>query len=99
MNAAFVPLSTWSRFGPVVPLVPACESVWQAPHGVAPVAFLPLVKIALATGDAAGPLPPWRPPPASPLPPPPFAEALVRRTQVVKPWVFLALTDERMKAW
>ena len=35
-----------------MPFVPASDSVWQAPHGVAPVAFLPFVKIAFASVDA-----------------------------------------------
>src|SRR5919199_6140792 len=96
MNAGSLPLSTWSRFGPVVPFVPASESVWHAPHGVAPVAFLPFVKIALALAAAFWPPPPAPPPP--PPAPPPFAAALVRRTHAAKPWGVITLTLERMNA-
>src|SRR3954453_12355329 len=95
MNAASLPLSTWSRSGPVVPFVLAAESVWQAPHDVAPVAFLPLVKIAFGSVDGVGPPPPACPPP----PAPPLAAALVRRTQAAKPWAVLTRTVERMNAW
>src|SRR3954463_11536841 len=78
MNAASLPLRTWSRSGPVVQFVPAADSVWHAPHGVAPELSLPLVNRVFASGPAAGPPPP-PPPPPPPAPPPP-AGALVRRT-------------------
>src|SRR3954468_22555504 len=100
MNAASLPLSTWSRSGPVVPLVPACDSVWQAPHGVAPVAFLPLVKIAIASVDAVRPPPPARPPPPPPPPPPAaLAGRPGRPPPPAEPRGVLTRTVERMNAW
>src|SRR4051794_33182253 len=73
MNAASLPLRTWSRLGPVVPLVPASDSVWHAPQGVAPVLSLPFVNSALASGAGPGASPP--PPPPAPAAAPPLLPA------------------------
>ena len=59
--ASLMPLRTWPRFGPVVPLVPAAARVWQAPQAVAPVCVLPATKSCLAWAAGTGAAACWPP--------------------------------------
>src|ERR1700716_1944372 len=87
MNAGVLPLRNLFRSGPVVPVVPASASVWQAPQPPAP------VNVCLPSAAGSAVVAP--PPPVEVWAPPPFCAF----SQVENSAGVTTLTVERIVEW